>query len=182
MATLSCPQHGPQENADQRFCPVCMEFLVPWTEPIAPEPDADPGRCGAPGCDMPLVDGRCAVHAVGPAPGAAKTTRDPGTDAMGVLQFPWGPVLVGAGEVLIGRSDECGDLAPLIDPYSNVSRRHAVLWRKGEELWVRDQNSLNGTYVNDRKLPTGDALRLVDGDVVRFAADLNATVRMRPDS
>ncbi|ONI84539.1 hypothetical protein ALI22I_28715 [Saccharothrix sp. ALI-22-I] len=165
--------HGPQEDTGQKFCPICMEFLVPCVEPLAQMASA---VCGEPGCGMPLADGLCPVHSLDDSPQPRRTTRDPGVDSATVL-FPWGPVVVD-GEVWIGRAPECGALADRVDRYDNVSRRHAVLRREGAELTVRDQDSLNGTFVNDRRLERGEAKRLRDGDVVRFAADLTGTVHL----
>ena len=51
-----------------------------------------------------------------------------------------------------------------------VSRSHATLWARGDQLYVRDENSANGTWVNEQRIsaPTllqaGDRVRI--GDVV----------------
>ena len=47
----------------------------------------------------------------------------------------------------------------------SVSRRHARLVRQGEDWWVEDLGSTNGTFVNDEPV---DRRRLDDGDFVRF--------------
>jgi diguanylate cyclase (GGDEF)-like protein len=47
----------------------------------------------------------------------------------------------------------------------SVSRRHARLVRHGEDWWVEDLGSTNGTFVNDD--PVGRR-KLDDGDIVRF--------------
>jgi pSer/pThr/pTyr-binding forkhead associated (FHA) protein len=73
-----------------------------------------------------------------------------------------GPVLVvrsgggRAGEVfeqigartLIGRSPECD---VFLDDVT-VSRRHAELLHEGEQVVIRDLGSLNGTFVNRRRI------------------------------
>jgi pSer/pThr/pTyr-binding forkhead associated (FHA) protein len=53
-----------------------------------------------------------------------------------------------AGRTLIGRSPEC---AIFLDDVT-VSRRHAELERVGETFTIRDLGSLNGTYVNRRRI------------------------------
>ena len=53
-----------------------------------------------------------------------------------------------AGRTLIGRSPEC---EIFLDDVT-VSRRHAELERVGETFTIRDLGSLNGTYVNRRRI------------------------------
>ena len=52
------------------------------------------------------------------------------------------------GRTLIGRSPECD---VFLDDVT-VSRRHAELMRDGETFSIRDLGSLNGTYVNRRRI------------------------------
>ena len=61
---------------------------------------------------------------------------------------------------LIGRSPECD---VFLDDVT-VSRRHAELLRDGEQLTIRDLGSLNGTFVNRKRVESA-ALR--DGDEVQ---------------
>ena len=52
------------------------------------------------------------------------------------------------GKTLIGRSPEC---QIFLDDVT-VSRRHAELERNGDTFSIRDLGSLNGTYVNRRRI------------------------------
>ena len=54
------------------------------------------------------------------------------------------------GTTLIGRSPECD---VFLDDVT-VSRRHAELVREGDTFSIRDLGSLNGTYVNRRRIET----------------------------
>jgi len=63
----------------------------------------------------------------------------------------------------IGRGLEC-DIV-LLDPL--CSRIHARLVREGDEWWLRDAGSRNGTLVNGQKI---DEARLVDGSRVRLGS------------
>jgi len=47
----------------------------------------------------------------------------------------------------------------------SVSRRHARFYREGDDWWLEDLQSTNGTYVNDEPITRR---RLEDGDIVRF--------------
>ena len=54
----------------------------------------------------------------------------------------------GDGRTLVGRSPEC---AIFLDDVT-VSRRHAEIVRDGDTFTIRDLGSLNGTYVNRRRI------------------------------
>jgi pSer/pThr/pTyr-binding forkhead associated (FHA) protein len=46
-----------------------------------------------------------------------------------------------------------------------VSRDHALIVRRGSDYYLDDSGSLNGTYVNRRRI---DSHRLVDGDELQI--------------
>ena len=46
-----------------------------------------------------------------------------------------------------------------------VSRKHALLVRDGDEFRIEDQGSLNGTFVNRRRV---ESAQLSDGDEVQI--------------
>jgi hypothetical protein len=54
------------------------------------------------------------------------------------------------GRTLVGRSPEC-DI--FLDDVT-VSRRHAEIVRNGDTFTIRDLGSLNGTYVNRKRIET----------------------------
>lgn len=175
MAAMRCPVHGHVDNSTSTIC-WCLEPLVP-DEPATVPGAAAPATCPEPGCGMPLAaGGRCPVHAIG-APHA-----DPGLGGPLALRFPWGTVEVGPDGLRVGRSAGTGPLADRITEtdYHNVSRQHAVLWRDGRRLYLRDVGSTNGTFVNDRRLPDHTPHELQVGDVLRFAANLSASVVAAP--
>ncbi|MGL6279331.1 MAG: FHA domain-containing protein [Gaiella sp.] len=62
---------------------------------------------------------------------------------------------------LIGRSPDCD---VFLDDVT-VSRRHAELVRDGETVTIRDLGSLNGTFVNRRRI---EELVLSDDDEVQI--------------
>ncbi len=72
-----------------------------------------------------------------------------------------GAVITLSQEFLVGRDPSC-DLA--IDQ-KRISRRHASFLFKHESLFVRDQQSANGTFVNGQRV---DIAELKVGDKVRF--------------
>lgn len=71
-------------------------------------------------------------------------------------------------QVRIGRDPE-GDVV-LAD--QGVSRSHARILRRENELLLEDLGSRNGTAINDRKLPAGGTFPLRDGDTIRVGRSL----------
>jgi pSer/pThr/pTyr-binding forkhead associated (FHA) protein len=82
---------------------------------------------------------------------------------------------------LIGRAEDCTIRLPTDQEHHSISRHHCLLEIAPPELVVRDLGSLNGTYVNGRKIGQRPAsvspeaadhhstrsLELKDGDEVR---------------
>jgi pSer/pThr/pTyr-binding forkhead associated (FHA) protein len=75
---------------------------------------------------------------------------------------------------IIGRSDESSEYKPDIDlaGYNardkGVSRRHVALIRYQGVTHVLDLHSVNGTYINGKKLPSDVPHPLHSGDEVRL--------------
>ena len=75
---------------------------------------------------------------------------------------------------LVGRTDPLSNIFPEVDlsrfdPNTKVSRRHARIWREGDNFMVEDLGSVNGTTINDiikleprqpRLLDSGDRIKL----------------------
>lgn len=76
-------------------------------------------------------------------------------------------------EVLVGRAAPRGSVVPDIDlsmyggSSAGVSRQHACLRRKDDGWIIEDLGSTNGTYVNDKPVPSSRPAPLKDGDSVR---------------
>jgi pSer/pThr/pTyr-binding forkhead associated (FHA) protein len=61
------------------------------------------------------------------------------------------------GETTIGRSPDCGIFLDDV----TVSRKHAVLIERDNGFFIEDQGSLNGTFVNRKRV---ESALLDDGD------------------
>jgi pSer/pThr/pTyr-binding forkhead associated (FHA) protein len=76
------------------------------------------------------------------------------------------------GNNLLGRWDPDSGAFPEIDLESEdeeakVSRKHAVIERRGQKLTIEDLGSLNGTYINrGARLKTGTQYPLQPGDEI----------------
>jgi predicted component of type VI protein secretion system len=64
--------------------------------------------------------------------------------------------------VMVGRHPQCDARLDSL----NVSRRHCILIRCGNSVWVRDLGSTNGTWINGESVEIG---RLEPGDEVSIA-------------
>ena len=66
----------------------------------------------------------------------------------------------GKREIIVGREAGCG--LPVQSEF--VSRQHARVFESGGGFCVQDLLSHNGTFLNGRRLPPGEAAKLADGD------------------
>ena len=77
-------------------------------------------------------------------------------------------------ETTIGRADPVTGILPDIDLTSvdtnrSVSRRHAKIIKSGNDYHVLEEvGTVNGTYVNDQRIPTGVPVTLHDGDLLKI--------------
>jgi serine/threonine-protein kinase len=135
--------------------------------------------CAHCGARQPLV-GSASPNAAG-TPGGRITAQLVilGTSEM-VKPFP-----IEKESVLLGRTDPHTGIFPeidltMFDPETKVSRRHARIYRQGEQFLVEDLGSVNGTVVNSvnggsirlntkspRVLSAGDELKL-GGTLMKF--------------
>jgi FHA domain/zinc-ribbon domain len=68
-----------------------------------------------------------------------------------------GEIFALEGETTIGRSPDCGIFLDDV----TVSRKHAILRERESGFFIEDQGSLNGTFVNRKRVESG---QLDDGD------------------
>lgn len=75
--------------------------------------------------------------------------------------------------ILIGRGDADSNIFPEIDvtddiaPDKSVSRRHAVITKAENQVIVEDVGSINGTYVNGKRLASHNPEPLNNGDTLQ---------------
>ena len=81
-----------------------------------------------------------------------------------VLQTPDGASYAVNTPLRLGRDYDC----QVVLADARVSRVHATCWADGGRLFLRDENSSNGTYVNERRLERGQVVSLQPGDQVRL--------------
>jgi pSer/pThr/pTyr-binding forkhead associated (FHA) protein len=65
--------------------------------------------------------------------------------------------------ITIGR-DERSDICIKDDPL--ISRHHALIEKEGEQYYIMDKGSTNGTYLNNNPLPKCERVRIANGDVI----------------
>ncbi|HXG58275.1 MAG TPA: cyclic nucleotide-binding domain-containing protein [Thermoanaerobaculia bacterium] len=77
-------------------------------------------------------------------------------------------------ETTIGRADPVTGILPdidltLVDTSRSVSRRHAKIIRTANEYHVLEEvGTVNGTYVNDQRIPTGVPVTVHHGDLIKI--------------
>ncbi|MBN1483168.1 MAG: FHA domain-containing protein [Chloroflexia bacterium] len=76
--------------------------------------------------------------------------------------------------ILIGRGDAAGGIFPEVDLtqdngyMAGVSRRHARIIRRGDEFYLEDLESMNGTFLNRKRLPPHTPTPFEGGDEIRL--------------
>jgi pSer/pThr/pTyr-binding forkhead associated (FHA) protein len=76
--------------------------------------------------------------------------------------------------IWIGRMDPADDIFPEIDltddgpAAKSVSRRHARILKRGEAITIEDLGSVNGTFINRKKLSPYIPEKLHNGDIVQL--------------
>ena len=188
MASLSCPDCGVKVQQEDLICFRCGANLPHSSGPdddlLTPtisqkfiatgDPLASCLRCGTPVSDA--ADVVCAVCGE-PLPTGRRRRISP---VVMRITFPTGNVDIPAGtSVLLGRDPAESLVAAAFAHFDNVSRRHATVQVDDDgHASIRDENSTNGTYVNDDRVLPGVEVRLVDGDRVRLAADVTGDVSL----
>jgi FHA domain len=144
VSHVYCPECGFQSPATANYCPRCGALLTKEAgsettmsfELEAAGEDADPLLAS-----LGITGPALVVRSGGGMAGQSFQPSD--------------------GRTLIGRSPEC-DI--FLDDVT-VSRRHAELQREGDTFTIRDLGSLNGTYVNRRRI---ESVVLEDDDEVQI--------------
>jgi pSer/pThr/pTyr-binding forkhead associated (FHA) protein len=73
-------------------------------------------------------------------------------------------------DALIGRFDSVTGMSPEVDltredASRNISRRHArIVYKEGQFFVAEEIGTMNGTFLNGRKIPTGVLTPIQDGD------------------
>ncbi|MCL2150649.1 MAG: FHA domain-containing protein [Coriobacteriia bacterium] len=136
-AALVCPACGEAVEAGSETCAKCGANLVGQTESFDP---------------LELSAGEITYSLE--AHGNLQLTITKGPYKGGVFYLEEFPVT-------IGRDTEC-------DIFLNnrtVSRQHAIIERQGDRVVVRDNHSLNGTWVNEKIV---DEAELHDGAILQI--------------
>jgi len=163
------------------ICPYCQHELLEGTV-FCPECGAGLGgadEAGPPSSPEPAaVQAQQTATLSGPAPKPAggKTTAHIAPTQLRLLVLNSGRTIpCPMGEVLlVGRADPGAGVFPEVDLsqdngyMAGVSRRHARIIRRGDDFFLEDLNSMNGSFLNRNKLPAHTAVPFQDGDEIRL--------------
>ena len=141
MSHIHCPECGFQNLEAAKYCEKCGALLIPEDAGSETTMSMLPGQ-----------DEETLVSAL-PAEGVAIIVRSGGGRAGEAY-------LLERDRLTIGRSPD----ADIFLDDVTVSRQHAVLTRRGRSFAIEDLGSLNGTFVNRKRV---EAKELADGDEVQ---------------
>jgi pSer/pThr/pTyr-binding forkhead associated (FHA) protein len=144
MSHVYCPECGFQNPESANYCAKCGALLATeesgeTTMTFTPEDSEEEGQ---PALEDFGIKGPALVVRSGGGRAGETFTLD-------------------AERTTIGRSPDC---EIFLDDVT-VSRKHAVLERSGEALRIEDLGSLNGTFLNRKRIDSGE---LSDGDELQI--------------
>ncbi|TNY36345.1 FHA domain-containing protein [Thermomonospora catenispora] len=164
MPSVYCTQCGHANPDDARFCSQCGTPLTRGGPSPMP-PRESPGESTS-------TISIAGIEAYEPD---AQPAEDAGVDQIAVEQLPPGTALLvvkrgpnAGSRFLLDKDRTSAGRHPESDIFLDdvtVSRRHAEFARHGGTFSVRDVGSLNGTYVNRRRI---DQAGLSGGDEVQI--------------
>ena len=146
MSHVYCPECGYQNPETANFCAKCGSHLK----------QEDAGEQTLTYTPEEMAEDPSAVLRDPSVKGPALVVRSGGGRA-GETFFPSGD------RTLVGRSPDCD---VFLDDVT-VSRKHAELVQDGERFTIKDLGSLNGTFVNRRRIET-DETEIQDDDEIQI--------------
>ena len=69
-------------------------------------------------------------------------------------------------DMLVGRHQD----AEILLQSTDISRKHAALLFRNDDIWVKDLKSTNGSFVNGERVVQEQEIELHDGDMLQFAS------------
>src|SRR4051794_8771286 len=82
-------------------------------------------------------------------------------------------IALGEGKVSFGRGSEADHR--IND--DGLSRLHATVFREGDNVWITDENSTNGSFVNGEQVKPNGTI-LYNGDKIKIGNYTTLTVRI----
>lgn len=187
----TCPQCGMHHIPEDNFCDNCgIQKVIPAPQAPAreatrPQPaPAEPPRPKFPDYEMTQPENVIRQAPAAPAQPVYQPFQDYGTPPHPSSQPPAPQqnaaikfyvsslnteVNVTRASFTVGR-DATSDLNLARLPNAKyIARRQASFFCSGGKWYIRDENSTNGTFLNNRRLPGGQPQTLNKGDFISFA-------------
>jgi hypothetical protein len=186
---IICPNCRAAHVQGTLFCEQCGSSLIgvlPVDETGATASPVGPAPAAAAVLANPLL-GDVARSAEDDTPGTlplpGTQERDTGRVTVGSVPTRLRVLVLNTGRLTdwiddpvihVGRTDRSANVFPNIDLETDgghnagVSRRHVRISRQPDGYYLEDLGSINGTFLNRRRLSPGNPTELKDGDEVRL--------------
>jgi hypothetical protein len=170
-ASTVCPVCGTPVIPGEAFCDNCGSALLGNAAvgaPVAVPPAAPGGYAPPPVSYAPEPTPAPPPPVIAPPPVAAPPLSPRLIISSTRAEIP----LPARPELIVGREDPQSNNYPDVDlnPHGalelGVSRRHALLTQTGNQYYIEDLNSVNGTLLNQRRIPPRTRMPLNPGDQV----------------
>lgn len=192
MSGLVCPEPDCGWTGGTMCQTHYVDLVPPSRKRQEPRAAADPGAASQPGpaadadadargASPPDTCWHCGAPVRDPAARRCLECAQPRIQRSLLIEFAGGQVTVPAGEqTALGRCAGESPHAQLFAAHSNVSRLHATIGIDRGGAWIADEQSTNGTFVNDALIDEQTRHPLADGDRVRLGADATGRVTLSP--
>jgi pSer/pThr/pTyr-binding forkhead associated (FHA) protein len=172
---MTCPNCGAKAKAKDKFCEQCGASFAAAPSQAATAvatkfcPSGhpmDPSWTECPRC-TPTAPRDLPTTRKAPSEKKSKEAKEATVPAIliGLNGSDQGKTFnLKSGENVIGAASDCD----VVIANQYVSRRHASVMIEGNQFRVRDQNSRNGTHVNNTRITESD---LRDNDKIRFGTE-----------
>ncbi len=196
MSAITCPSCNATALPGAAFCDHCGYDLRTVMPEIAPSPAPPPkpapvvtadekavcpvcefsnvkGSLFCEYCGAQLAQGPKIVSQDAPVPQDAPKPVAGGRLVIQATNVSF-PILSDKQVLMIGREDPVGGVFPDIDlePHgghdAGVGRRHAQVIVKGDQIYIEDLDSVNGTMVNRHRVQPHQPFLIHPGDEVRL--------------
>ncbi len=189
---IKCPTCGSEYVAGTMFCENCGTYLVGPDEDsdLNPDPSVSfPGSNPASAstalpADTPEIgqssvaagDEETSASVLSPSASSSPANDPSRARRLRLLILNTGRLSnwLPEGEVQIGRTDRANGIFPQVDLdpeggyEAGVSRRHALISKRDDAFYVKDLGSVNGSFLNKRRLTPETPQPLRDGDELRL--------------
>jgi len=157
---LICPSCGANNPPGNDFCESCG-FNLSSQPPTAPQDQIECPSCGRMNSPEELYCTGCGVNL------KSAQIRPPIPSIMGILTGSDGSEINITKNETLGRAELSRFVSP--DKTTLISRQHFTIFLDGTNFYIEDEDSTNGTMLNNVEIKDMGRQELKDGDEIKIS-------------